>query len=160
MNMMRIGVIGHRIFPTPQSRQAVLEEARHQFANLRDTYGSLEVFSPLAVGADSLLAAVALEFGAKLFAVIPFTGYEKEFSSPEEIANYLRLLSQAAEIIHMPFTGRSREAFLHTGKWIVDHTDLLLAVWNGLPARSTGGTAESIAYAQSLSKPIQLIPLP
>ena len=39
----------------------------------------------------------------------------------------------------------------------VDGSDVLIAVWDGEPARGRGGTAEVVAYARSLGKPVVLI---
>jgi len=36
---------------------------------------------------------------------------------------------------------------------VVDLADLLIAVWDGKPARGPGGTADVVAYAASAGKP-------
>ena len=53
--------------------------------------------------------------------------------------------------------GRSREAFQAAGQWIVDRADILLAVWDGQPARSMGGTTETVEYARARRKQVVLI---
>jgi hypothetical protein len=37
--------------------------------------------------------------------------------------------------------------FMNAGTWIVEHSDVLVAVWNGLPARGEGGTADDVKMA-------------
>jgi len=37
---------------------------------------------------------------------------------------------------------------------VVDHCDLLIAVWDGEPTSSRGGMAEIIAYAREQNRPI------
>jgi uncharacterized phage-like protein YoqJ len=38
-------------------------------------------------------------------------------------------------------------------KWMVDHCDALVAIWNG----TSGGTANCVKYALSVNKPIVMI---
>ena len=35
-----------------------------------------------------------------------------------------------------------------SGQYIADQCDALIAIWDGLPARGRGGTAEIVAYAR------------
>ena len=44
--------------------------------------------------------------------------------------------------------GRPNEAFLAAGRYIVDHCDVLFAVWDGLPAGAMGGTGDVVEYAR------------
>jgi hypothetical protein len=39
------------------------------------------------------------------------------------------------------------------GHWIVDHSDLVLVIWNGYPAGGKGGTADVATYTRSLRRP-------
>jgi hypothetical protein len=39
------------------------------------------------------------------------------------------------------------------GKVVVDRAEVLIAVWDGLPARGLGGTADVVAYAGSAGCP-------
>ena len=43
----------------------------------------------------------------------------------------------------------SQEAFVEAGKWIVANCDLLVAVWDGLPA---GGPADVVAFAAASNR--------
>src|SRR5262249_19847988 len=43
------------------------------------------------------------------------------------------------------------------GMETVNHCDLLLAVWDGEPARGRGGTAEIVAYAREIQRPLIII---
>ena len=54
---------------------------------------------------------------------------------------------------HGPFPGPSEQAFLEAGKYIVTHCELLFAVWNALPARGVGGTADIVMFAKSVNRP-------
>jgi hypothetical protein len=37
------------------------------------------------------------------------------------------------------------------------HAELLVAVWDGLPGRSFGGTADVVAHAQTNGTPVRVI---
>jgi hypothetical protein len=47
-----------------------------------------------------------------------------------------------------------RDAYAHAGRYIVDHCDVLIAVWDGAPSRGRGGTAEIVQYALERNRPI------
>jgi uncharacterized phage-like protein YoqJ len=157
--LLRIGVLGHRqLGDAPEAVRAIREQAYQHLASWQERFERVEVFSPLSIGADRLLVDVALELGYTLVAVVPFAGYETEFAE-EDRRRYHELVQRAARVISLPEHERSRAAFRLAGEWIVDHTDRLLAVWNGRPVRSEGGTAETVAYAHSQHKPVTIIPL-
>jgi hypothetical protein len=39
------------------------------------------------------------------------------------------------------------DAYRRVGHYVVDHCDLLIAIWDGQPARGRGGTADIVQYA-------------
>ncbi|MGA3159798.1 MAG: hypothetical protein ABSC77_01175 [Terracidiphilus sp.] len=47
-----------------------------------------------------------------------------------------------------------RDAYAQAGRYVVDHCDVLIAVWDGKPARGRGGTAKIVQYAQEQNRPI------
>jgi hypothetical protein len=53
--------------------------------------------------------------------------------------------------------GSRDDAYLDCGMATVDGSDVLLAVWDGEPARGKGGTGDVVAYARSLGRPLVLI---
>jgi hypothetical protein len=48
-------------------------------------------------------------------------------------------------------------AYLECGLLVVDEADLVIAVWDGKPPRGLGGTADIVANARNLTKPLILI---
>src|SRR5207249_3115697 len=100
-----------------------------------------------------------LQQGGSLEAVVPFPEYEQAFPARER--NRYRALLDAASAITVLEKRRSKqESYLAAGKKVVDATDLLLAVWDGKPARGLGGTADVIEYArQELKQIIRLDPI-
>jgi len=70
---------------------------------------------------------------------------------------FARLRGAASDQIQLPYPGPSEEAFFAAGREIVEHCDLLFAVWDGAPARGLGGTADIVAFAMDRGrKTIQL----
>jgi hypothetical protein len=112
------------------------------------------VLSALADGADQLVASAAVAMGYQLVAPLPFgrDEYEQDFVDVAHRAAYRELLAKASvttEFNGDRSTGESAEhAYAATGRWLVESSDLLLAVWNGKAARGKGGTAEVIARAR------------
>jgi hypothetical protein len=142
-----IGITGHRTLAAA-TRKLVTDAVRDELAGLRD----LVVVTSLAAGADQICAEVALEAGGRLVVVVPAQRYEESFSNEIDLTNFTRLLSQAAEIISMPFEEPCEEAYWAAGREVVDRANWLLAVWDGEPARGLGGTADVVAYARSVGK--------
>ncbi|MGW4103078.1 hypothetical protein [Streptomyces sp. NPDC004976] len=49
------------------------------------------------------------------------------------------------------------QAYLGAGRWIVDHCDRLIAVWDGRPARGLGGTGNVVANARRTGVPVTVL---
>jgi hypothetical protein len=107
--------------------------------------------SSLAVGADQLFASLVIQFGGQVRAVIPFAGYERTFG-PQEVVTYHKLLSAATEVEIMQTDGTDEDCYLAAGKRVVDLADFMVTVWNELPAKGKGGTADIVAYATEKRK--------
>jgi hypothetical protein len=46
---------------------------------------------------------------------------------------------------------------MRAGEKVVDLSDTLLAVWDGLPAKGYGGTADVVTYARATAVPFSVI---
>jgi hypothetical protein len=57
----------------------------------------------------------------------------------------------------LPFEEPSEKAFFEAGKRIVDWADLLVAVWDGGPARGFGGTADVVRYAEERGRSLLIL---
>jgi hypothetical protein len=53
---------------------------------------------------------------------------------------------------------KRRNAYLEVGEYIVDHCDMLIAVWDGQEAKGKGGTGDIVAYARKRGCPLIIIP--
>ena len=164
-----IGVTGHRDLRTQDVPQ-LEREVGEIIARLQREYGGknnetpLILVSALAEGADRIVARVALALGVRLIAPLPLpvAEYRRDFE-PGLVAGaaveFDQLLSQALAAPIMPFTvGNSLEAvrtdakkraeqYRAVGLFIVQHSDVLMALWDGNENdRAVGGTAEVVTF--------------
>ena len=156
---MNIGVTGHQRL-RDNTAWAWVELQIEQF--LRRVPAPITGLSSLAIGADQLFAAALLRRGGTLDVIVPFQGYEDQFVSPVDRAEYKVLISKARSITVLPRVGSDEDCYYAAGKAISDKADVVVAVWDGLPPKGLGGTADIVAYALNLPKtvlhinPIQL----
>jgi len=154
---MRVGITGH---------QRLDEPARWGWVN-RELDRLLSAFAPplvgitsLAIGADQLFADAVLRHGGSLEVVVPFDGYELTFSEGHDRHAYGRLLRHAARSEVLEKRGSEEEAYFAAGKRMVELSELLIAVWDGLPATGLGGTGDVVGYAvRQRKKTIHLNPV-
>ncbi len=112
------------------------------------------VISPLALGADRIVAKVALDhLEARLEVPMPFAEaeYRKDFAEGDDIQEFETLLARASERFppqDKPALGAERpDAYREVGHRVVNGCELLLAIWDGQATRGRGGTRETIEYA-------------
>lgn len=105
--------------------------------------------SGLGAGADTLFAQAAIARGIPLEVCIAAADVIENFALGAERATYLQLRSQSRRVIELPYAKRTNGAYMALGYWLVDSCDLLIAAWNGQPARGLGGTADVVKYAQA-----------
>lgn len=147
----RIGVTGHRSIPL-SALPSVLSELRRQLGG-----SDLEAVSSLAAGADQLFADLALDRGVPVTAVIPGMDYEAHLDDDATRAAYRRILGSCTDVVDLPLQPTHEEAYFAAGRWIVDHCDRLIAVWDGCPARGLGGTGDVVAYARRTGVPVTVV---
>jgi hypothetical protein len=167
--MLRVGITGHvGLDPTKmmELENGIGEAIRHIEQAFPNRY--LTVFSPLAVGADRLVARKLLEREAsRLIAVLPVPAddYVDDFGSTDlhhvdyasaELRHEFRhwISERAIEVIPMTPSASRNEAYEKTGFYIAEHCDVMIAIWDGLPSQGRGGTADVVAHARALGKPI------
>src|SRR5450759_5294767 len=100
-----------------------------------------------------MLVKIALEMGIPVEVVIPCPQDADIFSTTKARDEYHRLLSRCQDVHHLPFDDCSDDAYLTAGHWIVDHSDLVILVWNGYPAAGRGGTADIASYSRYVGRP-------
>jgi hypothetical protein len=149
--MTRIGIAGHQDLP-----KAATDFIRQGIRDVLAQYDDVVGYSSLAAGADQLFAVEVLSRGGRLHAVVPSAGYETTLDG-DAAELYVRLLAAASDTTQLAFPAPGEPAYEAAGQWIAEHSELLIAVWDGLPARGRGGTADTVAYARELDREVQVI---
>lgn len=143
------GVSGHRdlvIADVPQLRKHLLQI----FAAFRAAYPHtpFRLLSPLAEGADRLVAEVALASEVDLFVPMPMKQqeYERDFPTAKSLAEFRTLLAMAEDRWEMPTPANSEienrtRLYAELGDFIARHCHVLLLLWDGSDNKKVGGTA-------------------
>lgn len=156
-----IGVTGHRKLDKEaalaEQVQRALERIRQITPSLSNTPLVFTVLSPVAEGADRLVAREVLKItGSQLEVVLPLSkdDYLQDFKSPASKTEFEEFLSRARQVEELPPTNTRNEAYEQVGHYVVDNCDVLIALWNGKGAVGQGGTAEIVEYARGGKCPL------
>ena len=155
LSSLRIGATGHRTLDG-RAKALIAAELEGLFSDLagnQSADGQFTAVSSLAAGADQMFLDAALRHGVPIEVVLPFANFSDDFLEEAERDLYERLVSSAASITRLPWRARSNGAYLAGGLWVVDHCDVLVAIWNGEKAAGVGGTGDVVGYCRSAGKP-------
>jgi hypothetical protein len=155
---LTVGVTGHRDIVEAEI-PALKAVVRSFFLKLREDYPDLDLqlITPLAEGSDRLVTDVALELGIDLIVPLPMpqAEYEKDFSTAEAVEEFRSSLAQA-RIIHLRTLAESKPGpveeddrgrqYAQLGIFVSNHSQILLALWDGKPSDAIGGTASVVNY--------------
>jgi hypothetical protein len=127
--------------------------------------------SGLAEGSDQIVSAVGTGMaGVELAAMLPFPAEACAALMPSETgrARFGDLLARCNPALEctdvMPPTGdrpeqeqARREGYVIQSEMLIEHSDLLLAVWDGAAGKGPGGTANTVRRARDLGLPVYSI---
>ncbi len=157
----RIGVTGHRKLADPEALRAPIREALARFRKLLPVPEPvLVVVSALAEGADRLVAEEVLaEKDARLEVALPLAAedYAGDFLTAESRKEFRDLLHRASDVWQAPAGASREDGYERAGRYVVDRSDAVIALWDGEPSRGQGGTAEIVAYAQRQGVPLACV---
>jgi hypothetical protein len=175
---LTVGVTGHRLEAIPADERAGVErrisealarietEARALHRREQNLFAPdppvFTLVSPLAEGSDQMAADAALARGWQLQVVLPFdrATYLADFNDDDSRRRFHRLVEGANCTLELPGDPHDRlEAYVMAGRGTVAHCDLLIAVWDGLPPRGRGGTAEIVELAIARGTAIVHLPV-
>lgn len=151
-----VSASGHREVKeadVPVIKDAVIRELKR----LQEEYSSSEIrlMTNLAIGADTICAQAALELCIPLIAALPLDieDYRKDFAG-QDLAIFNGLVDRAKEVFTVhevekrPADAARNFSYRQGGFYIVRHSQVLLALWEGNPATPGGcGVAEVVEYA-------------
>ena len=147
-----VGFTGHRSIADPNALAGHLAVA---LDDLLATNRSPLVISSIAAGADTLFVSEVARRGVPYLLVLPFPAdrFQHDFEPGEWLAR-APLLRNAAHVEEISGSASDEEAYMDAGTRIVSQADLLVAVWDGSPTSGLGGTADVVAFARALDKPL------
>lgn len=139
---------GHRPDKLGGYGEAVAERCVNLAQNFLREQTPHVVISGMAIGWDQALALAAIKLDIELWAYVPFPGQEKRWPARAQEL-YRILLGQAHSVVNVS-SAYHPGAFQLRNEAMVDHADLIVALWNG----SSGGTKNCVDYAETKQKPI------
>lgn len=122
----------------------------------------LRAVTPLAEGTDRLFAEVAAQLGWDIEIPLPFARdeYAKDFDDASRV-DFDRWLGTPGTPDARPYLaidgGRGDEenrSYESVGRIVVRNCDLLIAVWDGHPAKGRGGTGDIVRFAAKFGPPV------
>lgn len=171
-----VGVTGHRDLPAPaipiiaRTVTELLESVRDEVNIIHrelktsglyeDSPPILRCISPLAEGADMIVARQTLALEFELQSPLPFerTEYEKDFRTPKALAEFRELVTKASAVLELSGSREEAgDAYHAVGSVVLEHCDLLIAIWDEKPPKGLGGTGQIAKNAISLCIPIAII---
>lgn len=153
-----IGVTGHRALADPEALRAPVREAIDRFRGLlpgREV--EVVAVSALAEGADRLVAEEVLAVKkARLEVALPLAkeDYLDDFPTEESKKEFGNMLLRSACVWTAPAALSRKKAYEQAGRYVVDRSDAVIALWDGEPSRGQGGTAEIVSYARQQKVPL------
>ena len=160
-----IGVVGHRdLRPEDGPRLSetvskILGDLKKEWESGKSESGPIMLLCGLAKGADQLVARVAVNKGIRLVAILPMSRelYERDFTGDVEALKQFRVLWNKAHAhvelplcegstqsdVSIPGLSRDRQ-YEQLGVYIVQHSYILIALWDGVSIKATGGTSQVV----------------
>lgn len=101
----------------------------------------------MALGTDTVFANAVMDLkkegkDIRLVSVLPCANQDKKWSQKDQ-KRYQEILQAADEVIRLSEEEYCPELMRIRNRWLVDHADMLIAVWDG----SNSGTSNCIRYA-------------
>jgi hypothetical protein len=162
---VRVGVTGHRRLPSDVDWRKRIDRA---LALILDSFPKdavtplrLTAVSSLAEGADRLVAAAVMDRpGSRLEVPLPLPPdeYQKDFRTAGSKEEFHSLLRSAASVMPARPAESREEAYESAGHMMVGHSDVVIALWDGLEARGQGGTAHIVELARRHGRPVVWVP--
>ena len=161
-----IGVSGHRNINVKDRKLRKLLRDECARINREFKTDKFLMLSPLAEGADRIVADIVMaELKAELVVPLPLprSDYEQDF--PKTSHSFRKELKRASLVIEAPIRSRGKAWRKYTpqrtlqyawaGAYVVEHCEILFAIWDGKPARGIGGTAHVVKWFLQRHVPIR-----
>lgn len=135
---MIVAVTGHRPQRLKGQEKLIKEWAVEQLIHLQPS----AIYNGMAQGADQIIAIAAKELNIPIICCYPFP--KKGYYPVEE------WIMENNQVIYVS-PAYSKESYNIRDRFMVDHADVLLSIWDGIPY---GGTYLTRDYANTKGKTI------
>lgn len=153
---IKIAVTGHRQLTNLPSLENSIFAAVDQISEAFP--GQIyHIWTCLAEGADRILSRILVKsLEAKLTVVLPLPEQEyiKDFETIESIKEFEHLKYGAEQVISPDQVLDRPKAYQDANHTLLQGCDLLVAIWDGIPARGPGGTSEVVESIRQAEKPL------
>lgn len=146
---MIIAATGHRPDKVGGYGPAADQRRRDLAYSYLASAGATRVISGMALGWDTAFAEAAYNLGIPFTAAVPFQGQESRWPDLSQ-RTFRALLAVATEVVIVSPGGYSVSAMHARNHWMVDHCQVVCALWDG----SDGGTAGCVRYADRQGVPV------
>ena len=165
-----VGVTGHRelrakdLEALEAGTGAILDRIKDEYPHT-----PLMAITPLAEGADRILAHAAISRGIPYLVPLPMPVelYEKDFQA-ESLGRFRRLLTGAHHSYALPFLNgttaqnvcepdRRARQYASVGAHVAAVSHLFIALWDGVASEAVGGTAQIVQF-RAFGAPPEYLP--
>lgn len=155
---LRVGVSGHRHLADTGAVATAVDDLLDELV-VEHSATTLVAVSSLAEGADRVVAERTLARGGSLEVHLPLPPDDYTEDFPATTAEFDALLAAARRVTVVPpdSDGSREAAYERAGLAVLHGCDVLLALWDGEPARGRGGTAELVAEARRQGRPVRVV---
>lgn len=146
---MDIAVTGHRPgklygYSLSAPEYTILKE---KLKMILRKYKATTAYTGMALGTDTIFARAVLDLkkegmDIRLVAVLPCANQDRKWSQKDQ-KRYREILQTADEVVQLSEEEYRPELMRIRNRWLVDHADMLIAVWDG----SNSGTSNCVQYA-------------
>lgn len=155
LRLHRCCFTGHRMQKLIRPEEAIRRDLENAI-RMAIAGGYTTFITGMAYGVDIIAGEVVLSLkkqylGLKLIAVVPFQGVEARWEK-QWINRFYSLLHQA-DLVKTICDSYNPNAYRLRNKWMVDHSNRVIAVFNGKPS----GTKNVIEYALKKAVPIEIL---
>lgn len=149
---LRVAVTGHRDL-TPDTVDLIGLAIRDTLAPFAPAIVGVSCLAP---GADQIFADTVLDLGGQLEAIVPARHYGPALPDGDR-AGFDRLLNRARLVRRLPYDAATPATYRAANNTMLESADLLVAVWDGRPARGEGGTAEVVSDARERAIEVRVL---
>jgi hypothetical protein len=155
--VITIGITGHRFIQEIDLLRSGVLSALYRIDTIYKDQ-TWQMVSSLAEGADRLAVECIWQYRPETRLMVPLPlpldDYEQDFEGPQSREEFGRLIRRAA-VVFDPIPALTRnDAYQTAGVRMLDHSDLLLALWDGAPTYEKGGTGDIVAIARGRKIPL------